>query len=92
MYLIDTNIWLERLLDQDRAHEVGDFLSNITTDNIKITDFAFHSLEMTRVFSHSYSRLRFSYSTTSQLRNSTKSLSDKVVEWQSGKKMSTSQK
>ena len=44
MYLIDTNIWLERLLDQERSQEVGDFLNKVTTDNIKITDFAFHSI------------------------------------------------
>jgi len=25
MYLIDTNVWLERLLDQDRADEVAKF-------------------------------------------------------------------
>lgn len=27
MYLVDTNIWLERLLDQERSAEVGRFLS-----------------------------------------------------------------
>lgn len=26
MYLVDTNIWLERLLDQERSAEVGRFL------------------------------------------------------------------
>jgi hypothetical protein len=26
MFLVDTYVWLERLLDQDRAAEVGDFL------------------------------------------------------------------
>ena len=26
MYLVDTNIWLERLLDQDKSEEVGRFL------------------------------------------------------------------
>jgi hypothetical protein len=25
MYLVDTNIWLERLLDQERSEEVGQF-------------------------------------------------------------------
>lgn len=27
MYLVDTNIWLERLLDEDIAAEVGEFLT-----------------------------------------------------------------
>ena len=27
MYLLDTNIWLERLLNQDRSSDVGRFLS-----------------------------------------------------------------
>ena len=27
MYLVDTNIWLERLLDQDRAEEVRQYSS-----------------------------------------------------------------
>jgi len=25
MYLVDTNIWLERLLDQEKSEEVGEF-------------------------------------------------------------------
>ena len=27
MYLVDTNIWLERLLDQEKSEEVGNFLT-----------------------------------------------------------------
>ncbi len=26
MYLVDTNVWLERLLDQEKSVEVGEFL------------------------------------------------------------------
>jgi len=44
MYLLDTNIWLERLLGQPKANEVGRLLSLIPSNEIFITDFAFHSL------------------------------------------------
>ncbi len=44
MYLIDTNVWLERLLDQSRAAEVGQFLDRISSELIFITDFSFHSI------------------------------------------------
>ena len=43
MYLVDTNIWLERLLEQARAEEVGRFLAQIPSDQLFITDFSFHS-------------------------------------------------
>ncbi len=44
MYLIDTNIWLERLLDQAQAPAVGQFLAQTPTDTLFLTDFALHSL------------------------------------------------
>ena len=44
MYLLDTNIWLERLLDQKKSKIVGEFLNTTTTDCIYITDFAYHSI------------------------------------------------
>ncbi|MDW8181532.1 MAG: PIN domain-containing protein [Anaerolineae bacterium] len=44
MYLVDTNVWLERFLDQARAEEVGDFLDRTPSDQLCITDFAFHSI------------------------------------------------
>lgn len=31
MYLVDTNIWLERLLDQERSDEVARFLDHVPT-------------------------------------------------------------
>jgi uncharacterized protein len=34
VYLVDTNIWLERLLDQDRSEEVGDFLQRVSNDRL----------------------------------------------------------
>ena len=44
MYLVDTNIWLERLLGQAKSDEVGQFLDRIPSDQLFITDFAFHSI------------------------------------------------
>ena len=44
MYLVDTNVWLERLLNQNRADEVGRFLSEVSSHDLFITDFAFHSI------------------------------------------------
>jgi len=44
MYLVDTNVWLERLLRQARADEVGDFLDHVLSGDLYITDFAFHSI------------------------------------------------
>jgi len=44
MYLVDTNIWLERLLDQERSAQVGQFLAQTSTDQLLMTDFALHSI------------------------------------------------
>ena len=44
MYLIDTNIWLERLLRQTKSEEVGRFLAHIPSEQMFITDFAFHCI------------------------------------------------
>lgn len=44
MFLVDTNIWLERLLEQVRSEEVGQFLEQIPSDQLLITDFSFHSI------------------------------------------------
>jgi hypothetical protein len=44
MYLVDTNVWLERLLEQARAEEVAQFLDRIPSERLFVTDFAFHSL------------------------------------------------
>jgi len=44
MYLVDTNIWLERLLDQARSEEVGQFLSEIAADQLLMSDFTLHSI------------------------------------------------
>ena len=44
MYLIDTNVWLERLLGQARSDEVGQLFNCVTSDDLSVTDFAFHSI------------------------------------------------
>lgn len=44
MYLVDTNIWLERLLDQTRSDEVRLFLDQVLSEHLFITDFTFHSI------------------------------------------------
>ncbi|RLG13634.1 VapC toxin family PIN domain ribonuclease [Candidatus Pacearchaeota archaeon] len=46
MYLVDTNIWLERLLEQERNEEVAKFLNLIPTEKLFITDFSFHSISI----------------------------------------------
>ncbi|MCL4539520.1 MAG: PIN domain-containing protein, partial [Bacteroidetes bacterium] len=40
----DTNIWLERLLDQQRSEEIRRFLSQVLSDKLFMTDFSFHSI------------------------------------------------
>ena len=44
MFLIDTNVWLERLLNQERSGEVAEFLSEVPSNYLFITDFSFHSI------------------------------------------------
>ncbi len=44
MFLVDTNVWIERLLDQEHSEEVGQFLDRVPSDTLFITDFALHSI------------------------------------------------
>lgn len=44
IYLVDTNVWLERLLDQEHSLDVEEFLDLVPTHQLHITDFAFHSI------------------------------------------------
>ena len=44
MYLLDTNIWLERMLDQARSEEVGQLLDQVPSDQLFMTDFSLHSI------------------------------------------------
>ena len=44
MYLLDTNILLELLLDQARADEVEEFLRRATGSNLFLSEFTLYSL------------------------------------------------
>lgn len=44
MYLVDTNIWLERLLEQLKSDEVALFLSSTQSSSFFMTDFTLHSI------------------------------------------------
>jgi hypothetical protein len=43
-YLIDTNIWLELLLEQEKEEEVRSFFERVSVENIAITDFSVYSV------------------------------------------------
>jgi predicted nucleic acid-binding protein len=43
-YLVDTNIWLERLLNQDKSEVVSEFLKIIPPARLFVSDFAIHSI------------------------------------------------
>lgn len=44
MYLVDTNIWLELLLAQAKADEVGKFFDRVMSGQLYVSDFSFHSI------------------------------------------------
>ncbi|MFZ3209553.1 MAG: PIN domain-containing protein [Geobacteraceae bacterium] len=44
MYLVDTNIWLELLLQQDKAGEVTSFFQTVDASSLAITDFTLYSI------------------------------------------------
>jgi len=44
MYLVDSNIWLELLLEQERAEEVRQFLQTVEASNLSITEFTLYSI------------------------------------------------
>lgn len=44
MYLVDTNIWLELLLDQERAEEVRKFLEKVHPSALHISQFTLYSI------------------------------------------------
>ena len=44
MYLVDTNVWLERLLDQERSVEAGRFLAQTPPHRLLMSDFTLHSI------------------------------------------------
>lgn len=44
MFLVDTNVWLELLLEQKRAEEVRQFLLNVEASLLAITEFSLYSI------------------------------------------------
>jgi predicted nucleic acid-binding protein len=44
MYLVDTNVWLELLLEQQRAAEVHQFLESVDAGQLSMTEFALNSI------------------------------------------------
>jgi predicted nucleic acid-binding protein len=43
-YLVDTNIWLELLLNQEKSEVVSEFLRIIPPTQLFVSDFAIHSI------------------------------------------------
>jgi len=43
-YLVDTNVWLERLLDQEKSIIASKFFDIIPTDSLFVSDFSIHSI------------------------------------------------
>ena len=43
-YLVDTNIWLEILLDQEKSEVCSTFLKNTSSNLLAISDFSLHSI------------------------------------------------
>jgi predicted nucleic acid-binding protein len=43
-YLVDTNVWLERLLDQEKSDIVSKLFDIIPTDELFVSDFSMHSI------------------------------------------------
>jgi predicted nucleic acid-binding protein len=54
MYLLDTNIILELLLDQDNADEVERFLRSTPPDQLYLSEFALYSLGIILLRSKEY--------------------------------------
>jgi predicted nucleic acid-binding protein len=43
-YLVDTNVWLERLLEQENTDVASKFFELTPSDNLLISDFSLHSI------------------------------------------------
>jgi len=44
VYLVDTNVWLEVLLEQDKKHDAYKFLTDTDPSYLNITDFTIYSI------------------------------------------------
>ena len=54
MFLVDTNVWLELLLEQEKADEVREFFLHIEARLLAITEFSLYSIGiiLTRMKKH----------------------------------------
>ena len=43
-YLVDTNVWLERLLDQEKSEIASRFLDLTSVEDLFVSDFSIHSI------------------------------------------------
>jgi predicted nucleic acid-binding protein len=43
-YLVDTNVWLERLLDQEKSDIASKFFDSSPIDSLFVSDFSIHSI------------------------------------------------
>ena len=43
-YLVDTNVWMERFLDQEKSVIASKFFDLIPTDSLLVSDFSIHSI------------------------------------------------
>jgi len=44
MYLVDTNVWLELLLEQQKEADIRQFFQNVEARLLSITDFSLYSI------------------------------------------------
>jgi predicted nucleic acid-binding protein len=44
MYLVDTNVWLESILEQERADEVRDFMRQVEGRLLAVSEFSIYSV------------------------------------------------
>ncbi|VVB84851.1 tRNA(fMet)-specific endonuclease VapC [uncultured archaeon] len=44
MYLVDTNVWLELLLEQEKEADVRQFFQSTEANSLSITDFSLYSI------------------------------------------------
>jgi len=52
VFLVDTNVFLEVLLEQQRAEEAREFLLNAPADSLHISDFSLYSIGIILVRRH----------------------------------------
>jgi len=57
MFLLDTNIWLERLLNQASAQDVKQLLDSVDSSELALSDFSLHSVCVILGRSHKLSLL-----------------------------------